>query len=62
MENPFYTVKEVRKILGVGENKIYQLLVSGTIPRKKIGSTYRIPKDYFDKWINEPDQKGLENE
>ncbi len=58
MENEklFYTVKEVQKILGVGENKVYRLLVSGYIPRKKMGGTYRIPKETFDKWINETDQ------
>ena len=42
-------------MLGVGKNKVYEMLYEGTIPRKKIGKKYRIPVDSFNEWAAAPD-------
>ena len=46
---------EVMEMLGVGKNKVYEMLYEGTIPRKKIGKKYRIPVDSFNEWAATPD-------
>lgn len=38
------TVTEMRQALKIGRNKCYNLLTTGTIPSKRIGRDYRIPK------------------
>ncbi len=38
------TVAEMRQVLKIGRNKCYYLLSTGTIPSRKIGRDYRIPK------------------
>lgn len=37
-------VDELKKMLGCGRNTIYKLIHNGTIPAKKIGRSYSIPK------------------
>lgn len=38
------TFKEFKTALKIGRNKAYKLLQDGTIPCKRIGIEYRIPK------------------
>lgn len=38
------TVSEMRQALKIGRNKSYELLNTGTIPSRKVGRNYRIPK------------------
>lgn len=38
------TVAEMKQVLKIGRNKCYYLLSTGTIPSKRIGRNYRIPK------------------
>ena len=45
------TPKEVRDILGIGYNKTYQLLKTGTIKNFKIGRDIKIPKTYLEAYI-----------
>jgi len=52
----YYSIEEVIKLLGVGKNKVYEMLRDGTIPRKRIGKKYRIPVDHFNEWAGTPDQ------
>ena len=51
----YYSIAEVKKILGVGKNKVYVMLNDGTIPRKRIGKVYRIPVDSFNEWAATPE-------
>jgi len=46
----YYSIDEVKEILGVGKTKVYAMLHDGTIPRKRIGKVYRIPVDSFNEW------------
>ncbi len=41
------TPDEVRQILGIGKNAVYDLLKSGQLKSLKIGKLYRIPKNYL---------------
>lgn len=47
-----YTVKDIMQQLQVGKNTAYQLVKSGAFPVIKIGDTYRVSKEVFDKWIS----------
>ncbi|WP_191440262.1 helix-turn-helix domain-containing protein [Anaerotruncus colihominis] len=46
------TVKEVREILFIGRNKVYQLLESKELRGVKVGRDWRISKDEILKYIN----------
>ena len=38
------TPDDVKKILNIGRNKVYELLADKTIPSLRFGAKYRIPK------------------
>lgn len=44
--------KDVRDILGIGNNKTYELLKSGAIKNFKIGRERKIPKHCLENYIN----------
>ena len=52
-EKKTYTVQEIMKILGVGKNAAYQLVAENKFKSVRIGSSIRISKESFDKWLNE---------
>lgn len=52
-EKLIYTAEETAKMLGIGMNKIYELLASGVIPAKRLGRKYLIPKLALEKWLND---------
>lgn len=52
MTTEVYTVKEIQKILNIGKNTAYQLIESRPFPVIKIGNTYRISKEAFNKWLH----------
>lgn len=55
MENKMiYTVEEIQKILGICKSSAYSLVKKGEFSCVKIGSTYRISKNSFDEWLNQP--------
>jgi excisionase family DNA binding protein len=45
------SVQEVRKILGIGSNKVYELLKRGDIKNFKIGRERKIPKHCLEEYI-----------
>lgn len=49
-----YTVEEIQGILGVCKSSAYSLVKKGEFRCVKIGSTYRISKNSFDEWLNQP--------
>ena len=51
----YYSIEEVMEMLGVGKNKVYEMLYEGSMPRKKIGKKYRIPIDSFTQWAKDVD-------
>lgn len=44
--------KDVHDILGIGYNKTYELLASGTIKSFRIGRDRKIPKECLKNYIN----------
>ena len=54
MENKLiFTAEETAKLLGLGMNKIYELLTSGEIPSKRVGRKYLISRNTLEKWLND---------
>jgi len=56
-EKIVYSISDIQKLLGLGRTKAYNFLEE--VYKKqdpfrviKIGKLYRIPKDSFDKWLN----------
>ncbi len=52
-EKKTYTVQEIMRILGIGKNSAYQLVQENRFKSFRIGSSIRISKESFDKWLNE---------
>ena len=52
-EKKTYTVQEIMRILGIGKNSAYQLVQENRFKSFMIGSSIRISKESFDKWLNE---------
>lgn len=52
-EHRVYMISEIQEILRISKNTAYLLAKDAPFPVIKIGSTYRIPKDGFDKWLVE---------
>lgn len=44
--------RDVQNILGIGRNKVYELLQNGTIKNFKIGRGRKIPKRCLEDYIN----------
>lgn len=52
-----YSAEDIQRLLNIGRSKVYDFLE--TVYRDqspfriiKVGRTYRIPKESFDKWLN----------
>lgn len=45
------TPKELKEILGIGKNQVYDLLHSGTIASIKIGTNFKITKTAVQKYL-----------
>ncbi|GFI42326.1 hypothetical protein IMSAGC017_02374 [Thomasclavelia cocleata] len=52
-EKKTYTVQEIMKILNIGKNAAYQLVEQKHFKSVRIGSSIRISKESFDKWLND---------
>lgn len=55
------SVHDVRKILGIGRTKTYELLQNNLIEYFRIGSTYKIPKLCLIKYIDKELHFSLDN-
>lgn len=44
-------IKDIQEILGCGKNTAYKLVTQRSFPKIKIGKTYYIPEDEFEKWM-----------
>lgn len=52
MISEVYKVKDIQEILKISKNAAYELIKSAPFPIIRIGNTYRIAKEGFDKWLN----------
>lgn len=50
-----YTVKEVARLLRISLGSAYALVRDGTIPAKKVGARWVVPRQRFHNWLNAPD-------
>lgn len=51
------TAREIAAYLGLGYTKTLLMIRRGQFPAVKIGSTYRIPREPFLAWLNQPGLK-----
>lgn len=56
-EKKVYNASDIQKILGMGRNRVYELLektYKNQTPFRvlKFGKVYKIPKQSFDEWLN----------
>jgi excisionase family DNA binding protein len=47
-----YTVAHVAHMLGINVGTAYQLLRNGTIPAKRLGRRWVIPRKRFHEWLD----------
>lgn len=52
LEKRTLTVKELAKVLGIGETKARELCRSKGFPVLKVGNRYLIPITRFEEWLN----------
>lgn len=53
MDKITLTVKELSQTLGIGINQAYALVRQDNFPKIMVGSKYLIPKNEFEKWIED---------
>lgn len=53
----FYTIADIRRILGVGRNTAYRLAAQRGFPAIYVGNRIIIPADLFDKCVTEQAEK-----
>ena len=51
------TLKEARELLKVSRNTMYNLIQQGSIPARKVGSSWRIVRHKLEDWMNQQDNK-----
>lgn len=49
----FYTPKQVKEILQIGQAFTYELFNSKSFPSFKAGEHWRVKKSDFEKWVEE---------
>lgn len=53
------TAEQIARYLGIGYVKALSLIKYGDLPSIKIGNTYRISKQLFKEWVNNPAKRRL---
>jgi len=52
MEKLLYNIKELQRVVGIGRNKIYELIRQGKFPKPiKIGTKSLWKKSDVEKWV-----------
>ena len=51
VESPFLTVRDVARLLGKSEPRIYQLVTARRVPAVKMGGRVMIPRAAFERWV-----------
>lgn len=57
----FLTAQEIQQVLRISLSATYTLFHDPTFPVVKIGGRYRVPRNEFDRWIQDhlPDRASL---
>ena len=56
MDLELLTVEEVMKLLRTSRDTVYRLAAEGELPCRKIGRTWRFPRDELESYIRERSQ------
>ena len=56
----FYSVEDIRRILGIGRNTAYKLVGESDFPSIYIGNRVVIPADLFQAWVSKQASKRKE--
>jgi excisionase family DNA binding protein len=52
-KNPnYYTIEEIHDFFGIHRSTVYKWIKEGTIPARRVGSSWRIPREEFEDWID----------
>ncbi len=52
-KNPnYYTIEEIHYFFGIHRSTVYKWIKEGTIPARRVGSSWRIPREEFEDWID----------
>ena len=52
-KNPrFYTIEEITYFFGIHRSSIYKWIKEETIPARKFGNSWRIPREEFEDWMD----------
>ena len=52
-KNPnYYTIEEIHYFFGIPRSTVYKWIKEGTIPARRVGSSWRIPREEFEDWID----------
>lgn len=54
-----WTIPQVAKALGLGRNKIYQLIYMEGLPVQKFGRATRVSRAALQRWLEQREQQGL---
>jgi len=52
-ERRTYTVSEIARLLGISSNAAYELVKEELFKSVRIGTSIRVSKKSFDKWLDE---------
>lgn len=52
-ERRTYTVSEIAQLLGISPTAAYELVKEGRFKSVRIGTSIRVSKKSFDKWLDE---------
>lgn len=52
-EKPFYTLKELARLLGLKPKSMYNLVYSGRLPARKWGGRWIVTKRDFERYLEE---------
>lgn len=55
-----YDITDIREQLGIGRDAAYQLCRSGSFRVLKVGSSLKIPKESFHRWLEGTEENNEE--
>lgn len=54
-------VADLAPLLGVTSSRLYQLLAQGRLPYVRVGRSIRIPREAWNRWLEEQAQRALDS-
>lgn len=57
IKSKVYNVNDIKELLGIGNNKAYELMKCDNFPSFNIGNRWLVPIDRFDEWLMNQDKR-----